>query len=99
MNLASPWSAPSKFLFRIAMKYRRLQPKKRSAAFGPMNTKEQPKIEHIYVINLNRQPDRWTNMEQELRHVLNCSGVELWDLTERYAAVDAIHFFTRTAKR
>jgi GR25 family glycosyltransferase involved in LPS biosynthesis len=63
-----------------------------------MNTKELPKIEHIYVINLNRQPDRWTNMEQELRHVLNCSGVELWDLTERYAAVDATHFLQEPLK-
>jgi len=92
MNLASPWSALSKYLFRIAMKCRRLQPQKRSLAFGRMKTKDQPKIEHIYVINLNRQPDRWTNMEQELRHVLDYSGSELWNLTERYAAVDAIHF-------
>lgn len=31
-------------------------------------------------------------MEQELRHELDCSGVELWKLTERYVAVDANDF-------
>jgi len=92
MNVASPWRAPSKFLFRIAMKCRRLLPKKRSQAFGPLNTKERPRIERIYVINLNRQPARWAEMEQELRHVLDSSGAELWNLAERYAAVDAKNF-------
>jgi GR25 family glycosyltransferase involved in LPS biosynthesis len=98
MNLTSPWSAPSKFFFRIALKCRRLKPKKRSQVFGSSNTKEQPRIEHIYVINLNRQPTRWTEMEQELRHVLDWSGVELWNLTERYAAIDAIHFLQEPIK-
>ena len=98
MNLTSPWTAPSKFFFCIAMKCRRLRPKKRSQAFGSLNTKEQPRIEHIYVINLNRQPTRWTEMEQELRHVLDWSGVELWNLTERYAAVDATHFIEEPQK-
>ena len=92
MNLASRWNAPLKFLFRIAMKCRRLLPKKRSHAFGLSTTKEGPRIEHIYVINLNRQPARLVEMEQELRHVLDWSGVELWNLTERYVAVDANHF-------
>ena len=92
MNLTSPWRAPSRFLFRIAMKCRRLLPKNRSQAFGSLNTKEQPRIERIYVINLKRQPARWVEMEQELRHVLDWSGAELWNLTERYAAVDAKNF-------
>jgi hypothetical protein len=98
MNLASPWNAPSKFLFRIAMKCRRLLPKKRSQAFGLLNTKERPRIERIYVINLNRQPARWAEMEQELRHVLDWSGDELWNLTERYTAVDANHFIQEPLK-
>ena len=98
MNHASPWSASSKFLFHIAMKCRRLLPKKRSQAFGPLNNKERPKIERIYVINLNRQPARWAEMEQELRLVLDWSGAELWNLTERYAAVDARNFMQEPVK-
>lgn len=92
MNLASPWSAPSKSLFRIAMKCRRLLPKKRSEAFRPSTPMQRPRIERICVINLNRQPARWAEMENELRHVLDWSGNELWDSTDRYAAVDANHF-------
>lgn len=98
MNLTSPWSTLSRFSFRIAMMYRRMLPKKRSSTFGAISTKEQPKVGHIYVINLDRQPDRWTNIEQELRHVLDCSGTELWNLTERYAAVDATHFLQEPLK-
>src|SRR5690606_20970267 len=80
------------------LKYRRLLPKNKSSSFGALGTKEKPKIEHIYVINLDRQKDRLTNVEQELRHVLDCSGVELWNLTERYAAVDAAHFLSDPIK-
>ena len=92
MNLTSSWNAPSKFFFRFAMKILRLLPKKRSQAFGPLDNKEQPRIQHIYVINLNRQPARWGEMELELRHVLDRSGAELWNITERYVAVDAKNF-------
>jgi GR25 family glycosyltransferase involved in LPS biosynthesis len=98
MNLAPQWSELSKFLFLIMMKCRRLLPKKRSQAFGTLNTKGQTRIERIYVINLNRQPDRWAEMEQELRHVLDWSGAELWNLTERYAAVDAKNFMQESLK-
>ena len=74
------------------MKCRRLLPKKRSQTFGSLNTNGGPKIERIFVINLNRQPARWAEMEQELRRVLDWSGGELFNLTERYAAVDAKEF-------
>jgi GR25 family glycosyltransferase involved in LPS biosynthesis len=92
MKQASPWSATSKFLFRIALRCRRLLPQKKCLAFGALNTKEQPRIERIYVINLNRQRARWVEMEQELRHVGDWAGIPLWNLTEKYAAVDAKHF-------
>lgn len=92
MNLTSKWNLPSKFIFDVLIKCRRLLPKKRSTAFGAPSTIENPKIEHIYIINLDRQTDRLAKMEQELRHVLDYSGVELWNLTERYAALDATHF-------
>ncbi len=98
MNQTYPWSAPLKFLFRIAMKCRKLQPQKRSKAFGLLNNNEQAKIGHIYVINLNRQTDRWKMMEQELRNVLDSTGDELWNITERFAAVDANQFLKEPLK-
>lgn len=80
------------FLFRIAIRCRALLPKKRTQAFGLFSTEDCPRIEHICVINLNRQPCRWTKMEQELRLQLDWRGGELWGLSERYAAVDARNF-------
>ncbi len=92
MNRTSPWKGPSKFLFRFGMRSRRLLPKKRSQAFGLSSSIGHPRIERVYVINLDRQPARWAEMEQELRHVLDYSGSAVRNLTERYVAVDASHF-------
>lgn len=96
MNSTSPWSATCKSMFRIAMKCRRLLPKKISQSFGSAHGEAQ--IEHIYVINLTRHSSRWKEMEQELRHVLDSSGVEIWNLAERYAAIDAAEFLHETLK-
>lgn len=98
MKKASTLSRSSKFLFRIALKYRRLLPKKRCEAFEFLNKKKKLKIEHIYVINLERQPDRLSEMKQELKHILDCSGIELWSLTKRYSAIDATKFLKDPVK-
>jgi GR25 family glycosyltransferase involved in LPS biosynthesis len=49
-------------------------------------------IEKIYVINLDRETIRWSNMQQELRRLLDSSGNHLLNLTDRYVAVDAKAF-------
>lgn len=98
MNLTSHQYAVSKFLFGIAMKFRRLLPKRKSQAFGTWNNAKQPKIERIYVINLDRQPERWAEMEKELKHILDWSGNELWKITDRYAAIDAKNFVQEITK-
>lgn len=92
MNLRLRWNTPSQCLFRVAIKCRRLLPRSRSQAFGHSSTKESPRIERIYVINLDRQRARWDEMKRELKHVLDWSGADLWNLTERFAAVDATQF-------
>jgi GR25 family glycosyltransferase involved in LPS biosynthesis len=89
VNPSRPLLAPSKMMFRVGMKLRRLLPRPRCGTFGTPNQREQPKIERIYVINLDRRPDRWAKMERELRHVVNTEGVALADLTVRCSAVDA----------
>lgn len=92
MNLSYPLRASSKFFYRIWMKSRRLLPKHRCQTFGPAKPKGHPSIERIYVINLDRQPDRWCEMQRELGQVLDASGTELTNLTVRYSAVDASDF-------
>jgi GR25 family glycosyltransferase involved in LPS biosynthesis len=98
MKKASSWSNPSKFLFRNTLKYRRLLPNKKCRAFGALNSKEQPHIERIYVINLNRQVDRLTEMKHELSRLRDRSDSVLWNLTERYSAVDANDFLIDPVK-
>lgn len=98
MNLAFTWNIPSKYLFRIAMRCRSLLPRTRSQAFGLVSQTEQPRIERIYVINLDRQPARWNEMKRELKHVLDWSGADLRNLTERFVAIDAHHFIQEPQK-
>jgi len=92
MNLSVPLRAPSKLLYCTALRCRRLLPRQQSDTLGPSNAKEQQRIERIYVINLDRQPDRWREITRELSRVLDTSGTELTRLTVRYAAVDARSF-------
>jgi len=67
-------------------------PRKKCHAFGVKSQNKHQQIEKIYVINLDRAPSRWSKMEQELNHILDSSGLELLNLTERNVAVDANEF-------
>ena len=49
-------------------------------------------IGKIYVINLDREPGRWANVQQELRQIRDRAGSELLSLTTRQVAVDAKTF-------
>jgi GR25 family glycosyltransferase involved in LPS biosynthesis len=73
-------------------------PKRKCNAFAARGTVKVPAIDLIYVINLDREPGRWSNMEQELKHILDSSGEEIMRLTERHSAVDARHFSMETVK-
>lgn len=46
-------------------------------------------VEGIYVINLDRRPDRWAELQRELRLVADAEGNPLLDMTIRCSAVDA----------
>jgi len=90
VNPSRPLLAPLKSVFRFGIKARRFLPKKRCRAFGILHQEGQPSIERIYVINLDRQPERWAEMLRELGHVVDAAGIELADFTQRCSAVDAI---------
>jgi len=92
MNRNKSFQTPWKFIFRIGISFRRLFPVKNSYAFGIFNSSNQKKIECVYVINLDREPTRWIQMKQELKHVLDWSGSEIMNLTKQYHAVDARNF-------
>ena len=92
MNLTRPTLAAGSHVFRFWLTLRRLLPRRKCQTFGVQVAEKNPAIEKVYVINLNREPGRWSKMEQELRHTLDSSGSDLLNLTERFAAVDANNF-------
>ena len=92
MNLARPPLAAVSHVFRFWLTLRRLLPRRKCQTFGVQGAEKEPGIEKVYVINLDREPGRWSKMEQELRHILDSSGAELLSLTVRHVAVDANEF-------
>ena len=92
MNLVRRPSGAVGHVFRFWLTLRRLLPRRKCRTFGVIDAAKGPRIEKVYVINLDREPGRWSRMEQELRHILDSSGAELVNLTERHVAVDANAF-------
>ena len=92
MNLTRPSLTVVSHVFQFWLTLRRLLPRRKCRTFDAKGAEKGPGIEKVYVINLDREPGRWTKVEQELSHILDSSGSELLTLTERHAAVDAIAF-------
>ena len=46
-------------------------------------------IQRIYVINLDRKPDRWRQVSRELERLRGRSGMPLSSISRRFSAVDA----------
>ncbi len=92
MNLLPRQPAIVSYFFRFRLFLRRLMPRQKCYTFGAKREKGNLLIEKIYVINLDRAPSRWSKMKQELKHILDSSGIELLNLTERNVAVDANNF-------
>lgn len=92
MNLARPSNAALRLAVSLAHGLRKMLPVQTSQAFGSPITAISQTIEKIYVINLDREPSRWSNVKQELRRLRDSSGNDLLSITERYSAVDARDF-------
>lgn len=92
MNLAHPSLKVVSCAFQFWLALRRLLPKQKCQTFSMQGAQKGPRIEKVYVINLDRAPSRWFNMQQELRRILDSSGEELLNLTDRHVAVDANAF-------
>jgi GR25 family glycosyltransferase involved in LPS biosynthesis len=64
-------------------------PRQRSVTFGDGFDALQSEIGPIVVINLDRQPSRWTDMVRGLGRILDSQGVSLSNRVLRYSACDA----------
>ena len=85
MNLHDASGAIGGLAFRIFRALATAIPGRRISAFG--NKADQ--IAGIYVINLDRQPNRWRRVMRELARFRAADGRVLTDLVIRLAAVDA----------
>lgn len=91
MNSDRPKLAAVRLAFRLGYGLLKFLPNQASKSFGPSESSGKT-IGKIYVINLDRAPDRWSRIKGELKRLRNECGQDLLDLTERYAAVDAESF-------
>ena len=92
MNLTRPPIAIVRNTFRFWLTLRRLLPNRKCKTFSVESSSKFPAIDKIYVINLDREQARWSKMKQELKYILDSSGAEILNLSERYSAVDAKQF-------
>lgn len=49
-------------------------------------------IQRIYIINLDRKPDRWYQVSRELKRIKSSLGIPLLDISRRFSAIDARYF-------
>ena len=89
MNLSKPLRAVSRFLHFLFLQCRTHLPRQQCLAFVPPSDAQQSGIGPIFVINLDRQPDRWTNVLRELACILDAAGKPLSERVVRYSACDA----------
>lgn len=92
MNPARTPLAALRLAFRLGHSLRKMLPVQTSQAFGAPRPSNGQTIEKIYVINLDREPARWSRVKQELGRIRDGFGNDLLSLTERHAAVDARGF-------
>jgi len=88
MNLSKPLRAASRFLYFLFLQCRTHLPRQQCLAFVPPSDAHQSGIGPIFVINLDRQPDRWTDVLRELSCIRDAAGIPLSARAIRYSACD-----------
>jgi len=90
VNLSKPLSRASRAIHLLLRRLRVFLPRQRSTCFRVDDGLSGPGIGAVFVLNLDRQPDRWKDMERELRSVVDAEGKPLSERTVRYSACDAL---------
>lgn len=75
--------------YRLTLGARWIATKPVCKSFGRTNDQSSEKIQQIYVINLDRETLRWSQMRRELQQIYDGSGKTLFELTRRFSAIDA----------
>src|SRR5262249_4701273 len=89
MNLSKRLRVASRFLHFLFLQCHTHLPRQKCLAFAPPSETQQSGIGPIFVINLDRQPDRWSDVRRELACILDSAGKPLSERAVRYSACDA----------
>jgi len=73
--------------YRLTLYSRLFDTKRKVNSFADMEMDDA--IQRIYVINLDRKPDRWHQVSRELRRFRGREGTPLSSITRRFSAIDA----------
>ncbi len=89
MNPFEPMSGIRHLLHSMFVRLRMLLPKQKACAFGPVGGGHPGRISDIYLINLDRQPQRLEAVTSELDRIVDCMGQPLSKRLIRHAACDS----------
>lgn len=89
MNVSKPLRSAIRLLHILFLQCRSRLPRQQCLKFISASDVPQSGIGPIFVINLDRQPARWTDMVRELGRVLDATGKPLSERVVRYSACDA----------
>jgi GR25 family glycosyltransferase involved in LPS biosynthesis len=89
MNLSRPLNVVARFLYFLFLHYRMHLPRQRCLSFVPPSDAQKSGIGPIFVVNLDRQPNRWADILRELACILDAAGKPLSERVVRYSACDA----------
>jgi GR25 family glycosyltransferase involved in LPS biosynthesis len=90
MNEATYSGLLARLLYRVMLGTRYLDTNSTCGSIGA--DQRHDTIQGIYVINLDRQGDRWHQMRRELTRLHDRSGKPLAAMTRRFSAVDARYY-------
>lgn len=89
MNLSKPLRAASRLLYSLFLQFRIHLPRQECLTFRSPSDGAGPGIGPIFVINLDRQPARWSDVRRELDRIVDADGKLLTERVVRYPAFDA----------
>lgn len=79
-----------RLLYKLITQARLLDVKTKSNSFTSSESGDA--IQRIYIINLDRKPDRWQQVSRELKRIKSRSGASLLTISRRFSAIDARYF-------
>jgi beta-glucanase (GH16 family)/GR25 family glycosyltransferase involved in LPS biosynthesis len=87
MNMLTFADFKERFAHRLRLRTRVLDLRRRAKVFSSGD--ESDAIKRIYVINLDRKPDRWSRLRRELNRFQDRHGEQLSTVVRRFSAIDA----------